>query len=397
MIEKNDYMSVFSEIYYPAMKKEGSSADLSGWEYSPLALTPPELTCPLPNPSDLQRYYADSGNRLNSTKEHLIPALEILEGGPVHCDDFTLLPSTTSAIAIVLSYLKDNGIENIVVEAPAYFAVVDAASRMNLNCKILSPLEETEGVYTSDLERIKSIVNMGKTCLWLHQPRYALGCDLSEDLIFELRNSIRDDCYFVLDEANDDNMLLISAGLHQNTNTFRLRSLGKPFGLNGVRASLLMHPRKARDSVTDIMWSVGGALDWFSTSIAKSMTTPPQLYADMLRQMRFRLSKQRMLLKSFLNIDNCTLLSGETGFLGTVRINWKKMPGNDFDKRYAFIHHMAKRRVPAILGAHYYMPKKYGFEHVRVNLLNTPEILKEGVNTIQKFIVRSDHPEVGQQ
>ncbi len=384
MFEKNDYLQTIDEHYAEFIGGGSVSADLSGWENSPFALPIVETWTP-PTVADLSRYYVDSGQRLKRLKARLIPALEILESDEIEPNDFTLIPSATSGIAIVLAYLKEQGVKELFVEAPTYYAVMDAAGRLGIACNFVAPLESESEQVTSDLKRLEDILSRPGVCLWLHQPRYALGCDLNRNHLEALSARAVDGRFLVLDEANDDTVPSLARTLHRKSNVLRLRSLTKVFGLNGVRIALLLHPAGARDKIVDIMWSVGGALDWFSVSVAESVAVPKNLYADMLRQMHERLLPQRRLTIACLRDIPVRLLPGETGFLGSIRLDWRSLAGTEQEKRSRLIHHMAARRIPVMLGAHVYMPKQIGFEHIRLNFLNTPETLREGISAIQSF------------
>lgn len=385
MYEDNDFLNIVSEIYSQTTKKCGTFADLSGWEFSPLALLPQGVIKEAPKLEDLNRYYADSGTRLDAFKEQLIPALENLEGCPVACADFTLLPSTTTGIAILLAYLKEEGVERVIVETPTYFAVVDAANRIGITCNFIPLLEQNNKKFATDINRLMDFLDSPRTCLWLHQPRYALGNNLCRVDLCSLADKINDGSYIVLDEANDDSVPAICAGLHNRKNIFRLRNLTKALGLNGVRSSFLFHSPAVRERIVDIMWSIGGALDWFSLSMTKALTTPPKLYADMLKQMHERLLHQRLFVISNLHGLNIQLLPGETGFLGSLRLDWRDLAGTESEKRQKLIHHFAAHQVPALLGSHIYMPKNIGFEHIRVNFLNTSETLRRGIDVVRSF------------
>ena len=384
MFENNDYSDIIDRCYYPAMLGRGVAADISGWEFSPLAITPP-LSEVLPSTSDLSRYYADSGNRLNYIKEQLVPALKILEGKTLHNENFTLLPSTTSGIGIVLAFLKQQKIKYLIIEGPAYFAVIEAAKRLGIACKLVAPVFCDNGRATTNTRCLLQHMDNPHVCVWIHQPHFSLGSDLSRNDIDKLIAKAQGKRYLVIDEANDNTVPSLMAGIHEIANVFRIRSLTKVLGLNGVRLALLLHPCGVRNQITEIMWSVEAALDWFSVSIAKSLTSPPFLYTDMIRQIRQRLLSQRELINAILVVKEIKLLPGKTGFLNCLQIDWRSIDGTESDKRKCLIKHLTHNRVPAMLGSHIYMPKLHGFEHIRINLFNSSETLRYGISVIHSF------------
>ena len=385
VFEPNDYLEVIDRYYEPSLRRGVHLTDMSGWEFSPQALETPTAVS-LPMHADLARYYADSGRRLDEIKAKILPALEILDGEALDAEGVMLLPSTTIAINIILSVMKSAGVRSIVVEAPAYYAVMDAAQRIGLPYELMAPIQCPDGSLATDLPALVSRLEEKNVCLWLHQPRYAVGDDLSPELVNDLLVRAGDSCFLVVDEANDDTTPSILGGIGKSaSNFFRLRSLSKPIGLNGVRLAMLLHQPQWRDRIVDTMWSAGGALDWFSVSFAKSLTSPPRLYADLLAQTREKLNAQRQLVAVALSGAPMHLLPGRTGSLGAIRLDWRKLRGSEEDRREALIRHLADKGVPAMLGAHCFFPKTIGFEHVRVNLFNEPATLRKSVDVLHSF------------
>lgn len=385
VFEPNDYMEVIDRYYEPSLRRGVRLADMSGWEFSPQALPAP-MTVSLPMHADLARYYADSGRRLDEIKAQILPALEILDGHALDAEGVMLLPSTTVAINIILGILKSAGTRSLVVEAPAYYAVMDAAQRIGLPYELIAPIQCPDGSFATDLPTLVARLEEKNVCLWLHQPRYAVGDDLSPELVNNLLACTGDSCFLVVDEANDDTTPSVLGGIGINApNFFRLRSLSKPIGLNGVRLAMLLHPPQWRDRIVDTMWSTGGALDWFSVSFAKSLASPPRLYADLLAQTREKLNAQRHLVAVALSGAPMHLLPGRTGSLGVIRLDWRGRRGREEYKREALIRHLADNGIPAMLGAHCFFPKAIGFEHMRVNLFNEPITLRDSVAVLHSF------------
>lgn len=386
VFEANDYLDVIDRYYEPSLRRGGRLADLSGWEFSPQAVTVP-VTVGLPAHADLARYYADSGRRLNEIKKQILPALELLDGNALDPDGVMLLPSTTVAINIILYVLKSAGIRRIVVEAPAYFAVMDAAQRIGLPHELVAPIQYPDGSFATDLPTLTAKLEEKDVCVWLHQPRYSVGDNLSPNVVGDLLSRAGERGFLVVDEANDDTSpSVLGANGMAAANLFRLRSLSKPIGLNGVRLAILMHSPRLRDEIVDTMWSTGGALDWFSVSFAKSLTSPPRLYADLLAQTREKLNTQRDLVAAALSGTPMNLLPGRTGSLGAIRLDWRGLCGSEGDKREALIRHLACNGIPAMLGAHCHFPKTVGFEHVRVNLFNESATLRDAVTVLHSFL-----------
>jgi histidinol-phosphate/aromatic aminotransferase/cobyric acid decarboxylase-like protein len=367
----------------------GVDVDLSGWEVSPLGLEIPRH--PSLMPRDLNRYYADSGKRLAESKGRLVPALEILERRTIPPRELTLLPSTTAAIGVVLAYFKARGAERLLIDTPAYYAVLEAGARLGFHCELLPCINSSNGSVQTDIDRCLSEISNSKTVVWLHQPRYVVGSDLTcADILGLAGIANNGGGYLAIDEANDDTVPSLLAPV-TGEHVFRIRSLVKQLGLNGLRLSVLFHAAQARDEITDIMWSVGAAMDWFSVASLETLVTPPALYGDLLRKAAATLDVQRRILCSIFARGPIRALPGTTGSLACLRIDWRSLPGEDVEKRERFIHHLGMNGIPGMLGSHIYMPKQYGFEHLRVNLFNETENMRRGCSAVSAFFSTASH------
>jgi histidinol-phosphate/aromatic aminotransferase/cobyric acid decarboxylase-like protein len=384
MLEESDYDKILDKYYDDFLYKYPPRTDFSGWEYSPLGLD----DIPLPSPpcrGELKRYYADSGSRLSEFKYRIARFLAEMGCKSINVRNFMLLPSTTTAITIMLSFLKEKGVTRMAVEAPAYYAVLVSAKRLGLQCDLLEPLEVEEGIFSTDVEACEKFLSEDGTCLWLHQPRYSIGQDMDSSSLLAFAAPLVGIRFIIVDEANDDslpNRINVLDGL---PNIFRLRNLSKPFGMNGIRLALVIHPEPHKERLSEIMWSVGGALDWYSLAFGELLASKPGVYSGLLKQTRDQLDGQRRILAAALSGSHAYVLPSTTGFLACIRLQWAHVAGTEGEKRRKLIDHFSENHVPAMLGSHIYIPKRIGFEHVRVNLFNTPEALQKGAEVICSF------------
>lgn len=224
MLEDSDYGEVLEKYHDDFLRKYAPAVDLSGWEYSPLGIAP-ALMPPPPRDGDLKRYYADSGSRLSDYKSRISVALEEMGCRSLDINSFTVLPSTTTAITITLSFLKERGVTRILVEAPAYYAVIISAKRLGFHCDLLEPLEMENGIFATDLEACEEFLSEDGVCLWFHQPRYSIGQDLTSSSLLVLATELVGNRFIIVDEANDDSLPNHMNMLDGFRNVIRIRSL----------------------------------------------------------------------------------------------------------------------------------------------------------------------------
>jgi len=263
-LKQNDLFEIQKKYYDQFVSIGNIAADLSGWEYSPDALTP-QITTSTPTDTQLSRYYADTARKISDFKEPLRKLVAAWEMKDVPYDEFSLLPSTTIAMSLVIATLEEYGVKRVVFETPCYFAALENTKSRGWDIEFVQPIDVTKG--RLDVSEILRTLESDNTCLWLHQPRYSVGNDLASDDFAAIAPAIYGNRFLVVDEANDDSFpSKISQALSviPKQKLFRIKSLVKALGLNGINLSLILHDETHREALIDNMWRLGGTLDYFS-------------------------------------------------------------------------------------------------------------------------------------
>ena len=388
-LEPNDYFEIKRKHYDQFVSVANVSADFSGWEHSPDAPFP-SISARPPSREDLNRYYADSARRLEDFKQPLRQLLCSWEMEKISYDEFSLLPSTTIAMTLIIAVLEERGVKKIIFDTPLYFAALENVKSRGWEVEFVKPVDVTTG--RLDIERIQTLLCSDDTCLWLHQPRYSIGVDLRTEDLESIAVAFQGNRFLVIDEANDDSF---PSGMRQalrnvrSEKLFRIKSLVKPFGLNGINMAFILHHGTHREDLVDNMWRLGGTLDYYSLDYIRQLATPPSFYQDLLLDIRSQLAKRRDLISDMISSENSRLLPATTGFLSAIRM---RLPGNlehGQEARNQLVGHFARHRIPVMLGAHIYMPHLPGHEHIRVNLFNSEDDIIYSCSVIREFLAES--------
>lgn len=386
VLEPNDYFEVKRNHYDQFIDAGDVAADFSGWEFSSEAQFP-AIIGKAPVQSDLNRYYADSSNRLREFKLPLQQLLCKWEERDISYDSFSVFPSTTIAMSLIMAILAERGINRIVLDCPFYFAAFENAKARGWDIEYIPPSDTLTG--RLNVTQFQKSLAQDNCVVWLHQPRYSVGSNLIAEDLEQLVDSFHGNRFLVVDEANDDSFPSKTRRYLEGISTeklFRIKSLVKSFGLNGVNLAFVMHDEVHREDLVDNMWRLGGTLDYFSLDYVRQLACPPSYFRDLLKITREQLSKRRQLIDALIETDRSMLLPATTGFLSAIRI---ELPGKPVDRirtRKLLIKHFAQNRIPAMLGAHIYMPPSPGFEYVRVNLFNSELDTVYSCSVIRDFL-----------
>src|SRR5262245_36381353 len=125
MFDRNDYNDLFKEYFEALVLKGVISADPSGWARPESEV---KLRVRMPNSgTPLSHYLIDNRMLIAQDKEQILDLLSAWDGRAFAFDEATIMPSISAASLTVLLLLREEGVESILFETPAYYATIDQA------------------------------------------------------------------------------------------------------------------------------------------------------------------------------------------------------------------------------------------------------------------------------
>jgi hypothetical protein len=194
---KDDYTRVAR--FFAPLRTGLVYADPSGWldTFSSVAdnIIQPHLTV-----NDLARYCIDHGESLAAPKQTIANALSSWESRTVCRSEFTLFHSVSSATLGVLMFLKERGVNTLIMETPAYIITIEQAWVLGINV-ILLPSYQEEG-FSINWSRVLSR-RRTRSAIWLTQPRMSLGYNQSPEEVLRLSEELDPEEFMIIDEATE--------------------------------------------------------------------------------------------------------------------------------------------------------------------------------------------------
>ena len=323
--------------------------------------------------NDFSGYRIDAGQYISSSKRIIANGLTHVEGRELSDSDFTLCPSVSFALLVILMALKRNGIQTVVAELPAYFACIEQALILGFRV-LLWPTLSSEGytIVPNDLEIIRASAPE-PIGLLITQPRYGMGFLRSHESIVALRASLRKGDVLIIDEAADQSVPSSLADLSEEGNVvLRARGLTKGLGLNSARIAAVFHPPQLRALFGEIVDFAGGALDAASLAVAVQLCENPRRYGELLSAALRYVKEQHKVLDRSLYGTRIALSPIKSGYIGTAHIFLPDSPGNFDNVRRVFLECCRSHCMPVVLGSSMYFPYTGDREIIRINYF-TPE------------------------
>lgn len=340
--------------------------------------------------NDFKGYRIDSGRNLATDKRTISRALEFVEDRALDESDFTLCPSVTLGLLVVLLTLRRHSVRTLIVELPGYFATIEQAEMFDIQT-LLWPTVPSEmyGMSTDDLAYIRGMVS-GPVAVLVTQPRYGMGYMRPTEYFMALRAELKAGDVLLVDEAADQ-VTPASLGKLDHAGVvpmIRIRGLTKGLGLNSARVAAIFHPREWRERITEILDYAGGTLDAGSLRMLLSVCTQPQEYADLLEAARNYVTSQCAKLGALLRGLPVRLSPMESGYIGTAHILLGQ-GGDDFqDRRRRFLDACKAEGMPVVLGSSMYFPHDLTTEIFRINYFTPPENLDRSAKAIARVLSR---------
>ncbi len=295
--------------------------------------------------------------------------------------ELTICPSVSTANLVVLSALKVRGYRHICFESPAYFATPIQAEMLGFEVRRVS------GTLADDFEIpgrsfIESFPGTRKV-LWLTQPRFGLGTNQDLYALRELASQLSPDDVLVFDEAAEQMFPSVLSAIGPTSCTIlRTRGLMKGIGMNGMRLATILHPHDWRADMELMLEPCGASLDRFSLRNFVIFADSPQLLPSLLETANRQASRLRkeVELTTLGTWAKPTLLIN--GYIGSVVLDFRGLPGDYASKRRAFLYYCRKQRMPVVMRASIGFPHDDAWEAIRLNYFTSEENVSRSAVTL---------------
>lgn len=343
--------------------------------------------------NDFSGYPIDTGQYISASKTIIARGLSHIESRDLSSEDFTLCPSVSFALLVILMALKRSGVKTIVVELPAYFASIEQALILGFRV-LLWPTLASEGytIAPSDLETIR-LSAPEPIGLLITQPRYGMGFLRSYESIATLRSSLGRGDVLVIDEAADQSVpsTLAKLSTEEGNTVLRTRGLTKGLGLNSARVAAVFHPPKLRALFGELVDFAGGALDAASLAIASQLCESPRRYSDLLLAAQSYVKGQREVLDRSLHGTRIAVSPIESGYIGSAHVFIPESLDNFEEARRIFMEKCRFRRMPVVLGSSMYFPYIGDREIIRINYFTSQQNIIASGAILSEIVASLDH------
>jgi aspartate/methionine/tyrosine aminotransferase len=265
----SDFSLVMEALERYARATGQAPSSISGWETEDEEIGPPE---PLIASLEAVSTGIYGHTYLRELREPKARAAALfhngvrLGGATLTAECVAILPNSTQALLLTLAALRDQGIERVVVAAPAYFSAVEVCRRLGLAMSIIPAAEFMTGAL--HLDAVIRAMAPPRSALLLTNPAYSIGVEYDWSTLCELFAALPKDRPIILDETR--------MGLHWRREapwyegdfppqTIVIRSPSKIFFVSGAKTSLLVAApalvRRIETLSESLVGSAPGALE----------------------------------------------------------------------------------------------------------------------------------------
>lgn len=355
---EDDFDEIYETYFADIPAWESLKADISYWHN-----TMPKTLEQLNYGKESKYYHSDYSNELLFNKRKILNGISYWEDDEINCDELTLCTSATIASLIVLTFLKRQGVKQIVFETPCYFASIHQAKMLGFDT-ILVPTYYKDN-YNFILPQELSTYSKA---VWLTQPKFAIGSNQNLCEIKTLYSTLNNKDFLIIDEANEH---IFPSVLHELKprnmhNLVKFRSLFKPLGLNGPRISCIFHNSTYRASFQDVMDIMQGGIDYKSISLATDLYVNPYKLKTLLNVVHEQVMELRYEAEILCQCSDLEISPIESGYLGSVHVHFSPNKSHE-QQRGELLDFCHQVKLPIILGASMYYAIEPSIEHVRLN------------------------------
>lgn len=362
----DDYFSIIKayfdpkKIYFNPAQIAAKSRDF------PAAFLPQQIS-----QEYLQSYHNDSTPTGLEVRKILAEVMSEMDGNNISPDKVTLCPTITAGSAIVLSFLKEQGVNQVWLETPCYYATLFQMKNMGIKYRLI-PTYAARG-YSWNISAGELVEG---DAVWLTHPRISIGSAQPREFLIGLCKKLQEKKgYVIVDEATElatPSLLSDDCFKRYESTIIRLRGVFKPLGLNGPRISMMLHSREHIENIKKWVWIFQGGLDCFSMSLAKEILKNIKTYKALFARTREDASTNFLTLRRLVRDTSLILPNYEDGYTSSLTIPLLPQPKSIkefYDARNTLIQTFEKLDVFPTLGASMYFAHDEINEHLRLNYL----------------------------
>lgn len=380
---RDDYDEVNAQFFSDILRSKTWTALPAGW-HNPKSCAAESFVLQAPTFNDASQYALDEGYALGDIKEAILGVVGRWENRPLSWEELTICPSVSTANLVVLSALKTRGYRHICFESPAYFATPVQADLLGFEVQRVAG--DCKEDFDVPIELFINSFHGVRKVLWLTQPRFGIGTNQDIKKIQTLASKLESEDIIVIDEAAEQMFPSVLSRLESlNCTVIRTRGLMKGIGLNGMRSAVILHPSDWRGDMEQMLEPSGASLDRFSLRNFLAFAESPSLLPTLLKTANDQARRLRKMVETLALgtwVKPTPLING---YIGSVILNFKNLPG-DFDaKRMALLHYCRAERMPIVLRASIGFPHDDSWEAVRMNYF-TPD---ENVEYSTKILINA--------
>ncbi len=381
--EPDEYTAINTRYFADIRRRRQVAIDPSGWidtlsEAGQIELPPgPKLP--------LGRYYMDEGDALGNVRTDLHQLLETWEGTEFDPTCFTACPSVGSASLLTMAVLSRRNVRRIVFETPCYFAAILQAECLGFDV-VLAPTYRHKK-YQRPVKYERPIKGQ-PTVWWLTHPRVTLGFDQDVALLQAMVGRIGIGDFIVIDEALDQSFpsqLSQTLRINHEPRIVRLKSFGKPLGLNGYRLAFILHHPTLRYDMIDCLETYAGAIDAKSLEAACAVASEPKHFRAMMQVanhqvVALRVAAERLAAHTDVFINPLT-----NGYLGSAVVNCAALGPDQVTRRHRLLLGCKRRRMPVIVGPSMHFASDPPTEAIRLNFFSKREHILLAVEALAEI------------
>lgn len=294
------------------------------------------------------------------------------------CDrGYLILPSSTTAIALVITYLNSVGIRSLQIITPAYFAAEALANQLRISVSILE-VQREQNEYSFPKEPSLA----ADSAIWITLPIYGTSCYLPAEEVARFIDRLPDTAVVIVDESlaySDRDSL---SAVQTMGRVIRIASPHKALCINGEKVSFITFPNHLWRGMH--AWSecfAGGigasglrALQFLTSAAFDHAISESRLLYDKLFNRLVRVLGTRSTVSLDKNTDG-----------HFVMLHWPNVPmavSRDLTFMKELISATGTLPIPASRQRH---PDRYGFSF-RTNLLRLDNAGLGGLSRLADFL-----------
>lgn len=339
----------------------GNVKPLSGWDFSIYPGSARNISITL-TPNDLSRYNYEAELPNAAIEEGLERAGRILEcdyGATLKRADIVMAPSMTSAIAVVLHWLRFRGVLSIIADPPYYFSYLNVAERLGLPFILARRTAEVKLESRPLLAAVTAARRPAAVILC--DPRYVLGSNYSRDELEEILRQLATNDVLIIDHAMDLTRASIT-NINGLCRVVRLFGFGKTVAMNGARMAAIVAPGIAAELRT-IAGAIFGSHDIAALKLFSSLLADSEYLAEQRRGVATLVYDNYKRYSSAYKHDRMRFVAPKNGILGYIHLELA-VPG-----RYVFYKRLMNRSVHAMFGQHFGLDSNGVSDLLRINYL----------------------------